>query len=170
MTVNVREAKTHLSRLLKQVEMGEVIGIAKAGRPIARLSPYHDEAPERQEGRDRGLFTVPDPDRCRTLACTPRRVTSRPPPGPVRSPPDRTVTRRGRARHDRRPGIQSVRRFGHRAVIASARRAQSGGSSVRGFSAVEELGIAGVQVAHGSAVDEPKREKKLLHRHVRLIC
>lgn len=36
-TVNVHEAKTHLSRLLDRVSRGEEIVIAKAGRPVARL-------------------------------------------------------------------------------------------------------------------------------------
>ena len=36
-TVNVHEAKTHLSRLLKQVEAGEEVVIARNGNPVARL-------------------------------------------------------------------------------------------------------------------------------------
>ncbi|WP_203338729.1 type II toxin-antitoxin system Phd/YefM family antitoxin [Nocardioides limicola] len=36
-TVNIHEAKTHLSRLLERVRNGEVITIAKAGEPIAEL-------------------------------------------------------------------------------------------------------------------------------------
>ena len=36
-TVNVHEAKTHLSRLLKQVEAGEEVIIARNGDPVARL-------------------------------------------------------------------------------------------------------------------------------------
>jgi prevent-host-death family protein len=36
-TVNVQEAKTHLSRLLRAVEAGEEIAIARAGRVVARL-------------------------------------------------------------------------------------------------------------------------------------
>ena len=39
-TVNVHAAKTHLSSLLDRVERGEEIIIARAGKPIARLSPY----------------------------------------------------------------------------------------------------------------------------------
>ncbi len=39
-TVNVHEAKTHLSRLLERVERGEEIVIARAGKPIAVLSAY----------------------------------------------------------------------------------------------------------------------------------
>jgi prevent-host-death family protein len=38
--VNVHEAKTHLSRLLEEVEAGEDIVVARNGRPIARLVPY----------------------------------------------------------------------------------------------------------------------------------
>ena len=52
MTVNVHEAKTHLSRLLAQVEAGERILIARAGKPIAALVPV-DEKPRRRPGRER---------------------------------------------------------------------------------------------------------------------
>ena len=38
-TVNIHEAKTHLSRLLERASNGERIIIAKAGRPIAELGP-----------------------------------------------------------------------------------------------------------------------------------
>ena len=58
-TVNIHEAKTHLSRLLKQVAVGEQIVIARAGRPIARLTPYEEQGRERVSGQDRGLFTIP---------------------------------------------------------------------------------------------------------------
>ena len=36
-TVNTHEAKTHLSRLLTEVEAGGEVVIARAGKPIARL-------------------------------------------------------------------------------------------------------------------------------------
>ena len=36
-TVNVHEAKTHLSRLLARVEEGEEVVIARNGKPVARL-------------------------------------------------------------------------------------------------------------------------------------
>ena len=39
-TVNIHEAKTHLSRLLEAVENGEEIVVARAGDPIAALSAY----------------------------------------------------------------------------------------------------------------------------------
>ncbi len=35
--INVSAAKTHLSRLLAQVERGEEIVIARRGKPVARL-------------------------------------------------------------------------------------------------------------------------------------
>ncbi len=55
--VNVHEAKTHLSRLLKRVAAGEEIVIAKAGKPIARLVPVEEKPKGRRiAGRDAGLF------------------------------------------------------------------------------------------------------------------
>ena len=36
--VSVHEAKTHLSRLLKQVQAGEEIIITSSGKPVAKLS------------------------------------------------------------------------------------------------------------------------------------
>ena len=38
-SVNIHEAKTHLSRLLERVQRGATITIAKAGAPIAMLVP-----------------------------------------------------------------------------------------------------------------------------------
>ena len=37
--VNVHEAKTQLSKLLERIEAGEEIIIARAGKPVARLTP-----------------------------------------------------------------------------------------------------------------------------------
>jgi prevent-host-death family protein len=37
--VNIHEAKTHFSKLLERVALGEEIIIARAGEPIAKLSP-----------------------------------------------------------------------------------------------------------------------------------
>jgi antitoxin (DNA-binding transcriptional repressor) of toxin-antitoxin stability system len=47
-TVNIHHAKTHLSRLLEQVEAGEEVVIARAGKPVAVLSRY--VAPKRPIG------------------------------------------------------------------------------------------------------------------------
>ena len=57
-TVNIHEAKTHLSRLVRRVQAGEEIVIARGGTPIARLVPV-EPATTRALGRDRGLFAVP---------------------------------------------------------------------------------------------------------------
>lgn len=59
-TVNIHEAKTHLSRLLESVAAGESVVIAKAGRPIARLVRVEAEAPIRRIGFLEGRGTVPD--------------------------------------------------------------------------------------------------------------
>ncbi|MEJ2415575.1 MAG: type II toxin-antitoxin system prevent-host-death family antitoxin [Exilibacterium sp.] len=37
-TVNIHEAKTHLSRLIEQAAKGEPFIIAKAGRPLVKVS------------------------------------------------------------------------------------------------------------------------------------
>lgn len=60
MTVNIHEAKTHLSKLLQRVAMGEEIIIAKAGKPVARLSAYGEETSQRTPGQDRGTVSVPE--------------------------------------------------------------------------------------------------------------
>lgn len=56
--VNVHEAKTHLSRLLARVEAGERITIARAGRPIAILSPAERRPPDRVPGYDKGKVVI----------------------------------------------------------------------------------------------------------------
>ena len=43
--VNVHEAKTHLSRLLKRAHEGEEIILAKGGKPYARLVPLEEGKP-----------------------------------------------------------------------------------------------------------------------------
>ncbi|MGZ8636594.1 MAG: type II toxin-antitoxin system Phd/YefM family antitoxin [Actinomycetota bacterium] len=53
-TVNVHDAKTHLSRLLDQVALGEEIVLAKAGRPVARLVPVASATADRTPGSARG--------------------------------------------------------------------------------------------------------------------
>ncbi len=55
-SVNVHQAKTHLSRLLERVEKGEQIVISRAGRPVARLSPIR--TPLRRPGRLKGTLHV----------------------------------------------------------------------------------------------------------------
>ena len=50
----VTEAKTQLSSLLERVCAGEEIIIARAGKPIARLVPYHPGPVHRKPGDLRG--------------------------------------------------------------------------------------------------------------------
>jgi prevent-host-death family protein len=57
-TVNIHEAKTHLSKLLQRVVNGEEIIIAKAGEPIAILSPIKEAVPQRTPGNDAGKVTI----------------------------------------------------------------------------------------------------------------
>ncbi len=45
--VNVHEAKTQLSRLLKRAHEGEEIVLAKAGKPYARLVPLAEIEPRK---------------------------------------------------------------------------------------------------------------------------
>lgn len=59
-TVNVHEAKTHLSRLLERVEAGEEVTIARAGVPVARLVALPPEVPVRRTGFLEGAFCVPE--------------------------------------------------------------------------------------------------------------
>ncbi len=59
-SVNIHEAKTHLSRLLDEVSRGEEITIAKAGKPIARLVPVTTSRPTRTPGFLRGKIRISD--------------------------------------------------------------------------------------------------------------
>ena len=44
--VNVHEAKTHFSKLLRRVQSGQSVIIAKASKPIARIVPLTEAAPQ----------------------------------------------------------------------------------------------------------------------------
>ncbi len=56
--VNVHEAKTNFSKLLKRAQLGEEIVIAKAGRPVARLAPLARPVRARQPGSAKGRVTM----------------------------------------------------------------------------------------------------------------
>ena len=61
-TINIHEAKTHLSRLVEQAAEGEPFVIAKAGRPVVKVMPL--DAPVagqvRRLGFLAGRIAVPD--------------------------------------------------------------------------------------------------------------
>ncbi len=60
--VNIREAKTHLSKLVEKAANGEPFIIAKAGKPLVKVTAL-DASTGRQTRRLgflSGQFTVPD--------------------------------------------------------------------------------------------------------------
>jgi prevent-host-death family protein len=61
-TVNIHEAKTHLSRLVDEAERGEPIVIAKAGVPKVKLVRFDAPKgkPMRRIGFLKGKINVPD--------------------------------------------------------------------------------------------------------------
>jgi prevent-host-death family protein len=69
MEVKIHQAKTHLSRLLVRVAAGEEVIIAKAGKPVARLTPLTRPSLDRRPGQDKGRlwiaedFDAPLPER-----------------------------------------------------------------------------------------------------------
>ncbi|MBE9172111.1 type II toxin-antitoxin system prevent-host-death family antitoxin [Cyanobium sp. LEGE 06143] len=60
--VNVHEAKTNFSRLIDAAHSGEIIVVAKGGRPWARLVPLEPSSPKRQPGVWSGVITLPPPE------------------------------------------------------------------------------------------------------------
>ena len=57
--VDIHEAKTGLSGLLRRVSAGEEVVILRSGKPVAKLIPV-DGKPKRVFGLDKGLFEVPE--------------------------------------------------------------------------------------------------------------
>ena len=61
-TINIHEAKTHLSRLVEEAAQGKAFIIAKAGKPLVKVSPLSAE--ERKGGEKLGFMageiSVPD--------------------------------------------------------------------------------------------------------------
>lgn len=52
-SVNIHEAKTHFSKLLERVALGEEIIISRSGEPVAKLSPvskHQNRTPGGAEG------------------------------------------------------------------------------------------------------------------------
>jgi prevent-host-death family protein len=59
-TVTTHQAKTHLSRLLREVQAGEEVVIARGDTPLARLVPVVAAPPQRRFGTARGLVSIAD--------------------------------------------------------------------------------------------------------------
>jgi len=59
-TVNIHEAKTHLSRLVEQAAKGQEFIIAKAGKPMVRVVPIEAPPTRRRLGflAGRGVITA----------------------------------------------------------------------------------------------------------------
>lgn len=59
-TVNIHDAKTHLSRLVEQAASGEPVIIAKSGKPMVKVVPLDQPTKIRRLGFMQGQFVVPD--------------------------------------------------------------------------------------------------------------
>ena len=61
-TVNIHEAKTHLSRLIEQAARGEPFVIAKAGKPLVKVMALHapEAGQQRRLGFMAGQIAVPE--------------------------------------------------------------------------------------------------------------
>jgi prevent-host-death family protein len=57
-TVNIHQAKTHFSKLIERVRLGEEIIIAKAGEPVARLIPEARPGKRRELGTAEGQIWI----------------------------------------------------------------------------------------------------------------
>jgi prevent-host-death family protein len=62
LTINIHDAKTHLSRLVDQAAKGEVFVIAKAGKPMVKVVPLAsgEAGTGRRLGFMAGEIKVPD--------------------------------------------------------------------------------------------------------------
>jgi prevent-host-death family protein len=58
--INIHDAKTHLSRIVDEVAGGAEMIIAKAGKPMARLTPIAPRARKKKLGLLKGKVKVPD--------------------------------------------------------------------------------------------------------------
>lgn len=58
--VNLSEAKTHLSRLVRAAAAGEPFVIARAGKPLVKVVPLDAPEPRSRIGFMAGEISVPD--------------------------------------------------------------------------------------------------------------
>ena len=56
--VNIHQAKTHFSKLVDAVMLGEEIIIAKAGKPAVKLVPISISKPKRKPGALKGKIKI----------------------------------------------------------------------------------------------------------------
>jgi prevent-host-death family protein len=61
-TINIHEAKTHLSRLVDEAKQGDSFVIAKRGKPVAIVTqlPTAGAPKKRLLGSLRGVYSLPD--------------------------------------------------------------------------------------------------------------
>jgi prevent-host-death family protein len=61
-TINIHEAKTHLSRLVDQASQGEPFVIAKSGKPMVKVTSIYapDAAKMKRTGFLTGQLSIPD--------------------------------------------------------------------------------------------------------------
>jgi prevent-host-death family protein len=61
-TINIHQAKTHLSRLVDEAEKGDSFIIAKAGKPKVIVTRIDENPAPRKRliGSMKGLYTIPD--------------------------------------------------------------------------------------------------------------
>lgn len=58
--LNIQQAKTHLSRLVEEAIAGQEIVVAKAGKPMVRLTPYVTRRSRRKPGGWQGKVWLSD--------------------------------------------------------------------------------------------------------------
>ncbi len=58
--VNMREAKSKLSKLIDQAIVGEEVVISKSGKPVAKLVPFEKPTQNRKAGSAKGKLIISD--------------------------------------------------------------------------------------------------------------
>jgi prevent-host-death family protein len=59
-TINIHDAKTQFSKLIEAVVQGEQVVIARAGKPVARLTSINTQKLVRRPGALKGKITIAD--------------------------------------------------------------------------------------------------------------
>ncbi len=53
--VNIAEAKTHLTRLIRQAEGGERVRLSRHGKPVAEIVPFSDKPDRIPTWKQKGI-------------------------------------------------------------------------------------------------------------------